>query len=129
MASRKSRKSANKKDSKKLKKISTRKKLTKKVSKKSKKRLVKKKAAKAPAHVTAFSPTVLREPKAPSRRAPLPLSGGFMVISIIGLVASAIYTNSGKLTATWGVTFIMFFAVVFLASVVSITPTGDDLQN
>jgi len=52
-----------------------------------------------------------------------------MVISIIGLVASAIYTNSGKLTATWGVTFIIFFAVVFLASVVSITPTGEDLKN
>ncbi len=57
----------------------------------------------------------------------LPLSGGFMVVSIVGLIASAIYTNSGALDTTWGVTFIIFCAIVFLASVISITPKGDDL--
>ena len=57
----------------------------------------------------------------------LPLSGGFMVVSIVGLIASAIYTNSGALDTTWGVTLIIFCAIVFLASVISITPKGDDL--
>lgn len=57
----------------------------------------------------------------------LPLSGGFMVVSIVGLIASALYTNSGALDTTWGVTFIVFCSIVFLASVISITPKGDDL--
>ena len=53
----------------------------------------------------------------------VPLSGGFMITSIIGFIVVLIYTNSGRLSATWGVTFGVVFTIMFIASLVSITPT------
>ncbi|HII30245.1 TPA: hypothetical protein HA317_04260 [Candidatus Woesearchaeota archaeon] len=50
------------------------------------------------------------------------LPGSFMIIGMFGFVFSAVYTMSGRLTPTWGFTFCLTFLIMFIASVVSITP-------
>lgn len=49
-----------------------------------------------------------------------PLPAGFMLVSMLGLVATIIYTNSGKLDNTWGFTFGLVFAMMFFASMLSL---------
>ena len=47
------------------------------------------------------------------------LSAGFMLTSIIGFFVSTYFI--WRLSATWGVTFAIFFAVMFIASIISMT--------
>lgn len=47
------------------------------------------------------------------------LSAGFMLTSIIGFFISAFFVN--KLSITWGFTFMLFFAIMFIASMISMT--------
>ena len=55
-----------------------------------------------------------------------PLSGGFMVTSIVGFLASILFVY--KISISWGVAFAVFFAIMFIASVVYFTynPLSDD---
>ncbi len=48
-----------------------------------------------------------------------PLSSGFMLTSIVGFLISAFYVlpQSDK----WGFTFVLFFALMFVASLISMT--------
>ena len=48
-----------------------------------------------------------------------PLSTGFMLTSIVGFLISAFYVlpQSDK----WGFTFVIFFALMFVASLISMT--------
>jgi hypothetical protein len=48
-----------------------------------------------------------------------PLSGGFMLTSIVGFLVSAFYVfpNSQK----WGFTFVVFFTLMFVSSLISMT--------
>ncbi len=48
-----------------------------------------------------------------------PLSRSFFVISIIGFIATVLYWD--KLGDTWGLTLGVFFTIMFLASMVSMT--------
>ncbi len=48
-----------------------------------------------------------------------PLSSTFMIISILAFFASFIYFD--VLGNTWGLTFMIFFALTFIASVISAT--------
>lgn len=48
-----------------------------------------------------------------------PLSGGFMVTSIVGFILSAVYVYPK--TQTWGFTFILFFTLMFIAALISMT--------
>ena len=48
-----------------------------------------------------------------------PLKGGFMITSIVGLIISAIYVFPRN--QPWGFTFTIFFAMMFAASVISMT--------
>ena len=48
-----------------------------------------------------------------------PLSGGFMLTSIVGFLISAIYVMPQS--TTWGFTFSAFFVMMFIASMVSMT--------
>lgn len=48
-----------------------------------------------------------------------PLSGGFMLTSIVGFAASVLFIY--KISISWGVTFMVFFAIMFIASLVSMT--------
>jgi hypothetical protein len=47
------------------------------------------------------------------------LSAGFMLTSIIGFLTSAFFIN--KISETWGFTFMLFFAIMFIAAVISMT--------
>lgn len=48
-----------------------------------------------------------------------PLSGTFMITSIIGFFISAFYIYN--LSAAWGFTFCLFFVLMFIASIISLT--------
>ena len=53
-----------------------------------------------------------------------PLSGGYMITSIVGFLISAFYIlpNSSK----WGFTFVLFFTLMFIASMISMTYAPSD---
>jgi len=47
------------------------------------------------------------------------LSAGFMLTSIIGFFVAVYFIM--KLSTTWGFTFALFFAIMFVASIISMT--------
>jgi hypothetical protein len=47
------------------------------------------------------------------------LSAGFMLTSIIGFFLSTFFV--WKISETWGVTFALFFIIMFVASIISMT--------
>ena len=51
----------------------------------------------------------------------VPLHGSFMVTSIVGFIISALYVYGQLGNKTWGFTFMLFFALMFIASVISMT--------
>lgn len=53
-----------------------------------------------------------------------PLSGGYMITSIVGFLISAFYIlpNSKK----WGFTLVLFFTIMFVASLISMTYAPSD---
>jgi len=53
----------------------------------------------------------------------VPLSGTFMITSILGFLIVTIYTTYGRINLTWGFTLDLIFVIMFIASVISITPT------
>ena len=72
------------------------------------------------------------------RRAILPPT--LMVMSIIGFIISGVYTVSGKfdtLFKSWGenvgaslgFAFCLVFVIMFIASMVSLTPSDEELKN
>ena len=57
----------------------------------------------------------------------VPLPGTTMIIGLFGFMISAYYTAIGhigelEIDKTWGFTFTLFFVIIFIASVISITP-------
>ena len=48
-----------------------------------------------------------------------PLSGGYMITSIVGFLVSAFYILPKS--KTWGFTFVLFFTLMFIASMISMT--------
>ena len=48
-----------------------------------------------------------------------PLSGGYMLTSIVGFLISAFYILPSS--RTWGFTFVLFFTLMFIASIISMT--------
>mgnify|MGYP001589164191 CR=1 FL=1 len=48
-----------------------------------------------------------------------PLSGGYMITSIVGFLVSAFYILPNS--KTWGFTFVLFFTLMFIASLISMT--------
>ncbi len=67
----------------------------------------------------------------------VPLSGSFTIVSILGFLISVTYTFSGRFEQwfgglgensgyTWGFLFTLFFLIMFIASVISISPKGDE---
>ena len=53
-----------------------------------------------------------------------PLSGAFMLTSIVGFLISAFYILQSS--ATWGFTFVLFFTLMFVASIISMTYSSSD---
>ena len=50
-----------------------------------------------------------------------PLHRSFMVASIVGFLISALYIYYQLDSKTWGFTFMLFFAAMFIASMISMT--------
>lgn len=48
-----------------------------------------------------------------------PLSGTFMITAILGFLISAYYIYN--LSVSWGFTFCLFFTLMFIASLISLT--------
>ena len=53
-----------------------------------------------------------------------PLSGGYMITSILGFIISAFYVLPNS--RTWGFTFVLFFILMFIASLISMTYAPGD---
>ena len=53
-----------------------------------------------------------------------PLKGGYMITSIVGFIISAIYVFPRN--NTWGLTFAIFFMLMFVASMISMTYGPDE---
>lgn len=51
-----------------------------------------------------------------------PLPGTFMITAMIGFLVTTVYTVSGKIDPSWGFAFDLVFVIMFIASVISITP-------
>ncbi len=51
-----------------------------------------------------------------------PLPATFTLISILGLIITTVFTASGRVEPSWGVAFDLVFALMFIASMMSITP-------
>ena len=58
-----------------------------------------------------------------------PLSGGFMLTSIVGFIVSFFYILPES--RNWGFTFVLFFTLMFVASTISMTyaPSDWPLKN
>jgi len=57
-----------------------------------------------------------------------PLSSGFMITSIVGFLISAVYVYPSS--STWGFTFVLFFVLMFVSSLISMTyaPAEEQLK-
>ena len=49
-----------------------------------------------------------------------------MLVGIVGLVVMSILTYSQRINETWGFTMVLFFGIVFIASLLSISPEMPD---
>ena len=56
------------------------------------------------------------------------LDATFMFAGLIGTIGSIIYTLNGTFDHTWGFTFILFFLIILVAAVVSITPRFEEYK-
>jgi hypothetical protein len=53
-----------------------------------------------------------------------PISGGYMAVSMLGILVSLLYVY--KQSTDWGVTFTLVFSLMFIASLVSMTVADPD---
>ncbi len=56
-----------------------------------------------------------------------PLKGGYMITSIVGIIISAVYVFPRNYT--WGLTFLIFFTMMFVASMISMTYGPDEAMH
>ncbi|NQU79574.1 hypothetical protein HQ545_07430 [Candidatus Woesearchaeota archaeon] len=57
-----------------------------------------------------------------------PLKSSFMLTSMIGFLITVIYTASGRLNSDWGVALGFVFALMFVASIISMTRAPIEMQ-
>lgn len=55
-----------------------------------------------------------------------PLSGGYMITSIVGFLISAFYVY--PISVKWGFTLVLFFTLMFVAAMISMTYAPTDWQ-
>jgi|TARA_B100001964_G_scaffold245555_1_gene333361 hypothetical protein len=53
-----------------------------------------------------------------------PLNGGFMITSMMGVIISATYVYNAS--PRWGLTFAIFFVLMFISSLISMTYGPDE---
>lgn len=52
-----------------------------------------------------------------------PLPATFTLTSILGLIITTVFTISGRINLSWGVAFDLVFLIMFLSSMITITPS------
>lgn len=57
------------------------------------------------------------------------LSQSLLFTSIIGFLISSIFTYSGRINMSLGFAMCLVFVMMFIASVVTMTPSGKDLES
>ena len=57
-----------------------------------------------------------------------PLKSSFMLFAMLGFMISLVYTSYGRLDETWGFTLGLVFAIMFVASMISMTQAPIDTQ-
>jgi len=55
-----------------------------------------------------------------------PFSYGYILTSIVGFLISAMYIMN--ISKTWGFTFALFFSMMFIASMISLSKVTADMQ-
>ncbi|MFQ5474282.1 MAG: hypothetical protein ACE5DM_00430 [Candidatus Nanoarchaeia archaeon] len=50
-----------------------------------------------------------------------PLTSSFMAIGMLGFMAAVVYTSFGRINPTWGFTLGIFFVVMVVASLISMS--------
>jgi len=60
-----------------------------------------------------------------------PLNSSFMATAIVGFIISYLYVYNQLGNKTWGFTFMLFFAAMFIASLISMTysPVMPELEK
>jgi hypothetical protein len=53
-----------------------------------------------------------------------PLTGGYMITSMVGFIISSMYVYD--ISNRWGITFAIFFSLMFVASMISMTYGPDE---
>jgi len=53
-----------------------------------------------------------------------PLKGGYMITSMVGFIISALYVFPRS--DNWGLTFVIFFSLMFVSSLISMTYGPDE---
>ena len=56
-----------------------------------------------------------------------PLSSSFMLTSMVGFLLSAFWIYGGD--KTWGITFMLFFGIMFVAAIISMTYAPIDFEE
>lgn len=51
-----------------------------------------------------------------------PLPATFSLIGMLGFIITTVFTVSGRVPLSWGVAFDIVFGLMFIASMISITP-------
>jgi hypothetical protein len=57
-----------------------------------------------------------------------PLKSSFMLISMLGFMITIIYTSYGRISSDWGFALGFVFALMFIASMISMTKAPMDMQ-
>ena len=57
-----------------------------------------------------------------------PLSAGFMLTAIVGFLVSVFFVVP-QLSQRWGFTLVLFFVLMFVASIISMTYAPTDWKN
>lgn len=74
----------------------------------------------ASAAADAYRPKV--DKPAPSNFHVEPLPATFSLIGLMGFIITTVFMVSGRVPLSWGVAFDIVFALMFIASMISITP-------
>ncbi|MBT7903323.1 hypothetical protein HN587_05655 [Candidatus Woesearchaeota archaeon] len=58
-----------------------------------------------------------------------PLSSGFFLAAILGIVITIVYSVGGKISPTWSFALGLVFVLMFIAALISATHTPVDIQD
>ena len=58
-----------------------------------------------------------------------PLPSSMLLFGMLGFIISGFLTYSGLIDASWGFAFTLVFLIIFISSIVSITPDDEEVED